>query len=138
MIATHKTMILKSRGPKDGDSPTVREIKDAVRENLQNRYADPEFWDFLRNAQHLISLRHVDSARPLENLWPPQRLRLAEDIVSQQIYHHSRRCGQTHCLDEKKNTKRVNNLKLENNLGWFWMLKAEIAQLALMLIKCNY
>lgn len=32
----------------DGDISAVREIKDAVRKNLQNRCSDPKFWDFLK------------------------------------------------------------------------------------------
>lgn len=40
MILPLKTMIMKSMKPNDGESPTVREMKDAVRENLKNRYSD--------------------------------------------------------------------------------------------------
>lgn len=49
-----KIMILKSTEPNDGDNPTMRETKDAARENQQNGYSDPELNDFLSNAQHLI------------------------------------------------------------------------------------
>lgn len=79
----------------DGDISAVREIKDAVRKNLQNRCSDPKF---LRLSQEMFdqrfrTLSRMVSARPWENLRPPQRLCPAGDITK--ICLLSRQCGQT-------------------------------------------
>nr|XP_023660924.1 zinc finger BED domain-containing protein 1-like [Paramormyrops kingsleyae] len=53
MILPLKTMILKSMEQKDDDTPTAREIKQDISENLQNRYSDPALQDFLHKCTAL-------------------------------------------------------------------------------------
>lgn len=64
MILPLKTTVLKSMEPNEEDSPTVREVKAAIRENLKNRY--PACHDFLHKATALDprfkTLPHMDDA----------------------------------------------------------------------------
>ncbi len=61
-----KTTVLKSMEPNDGDSPAMKESKDSVRVNLQNRYSDPELQHFLNKCTaldpRLRTLPHMDNA----------------------------------------------------------------------------
>ena len=65
MIMPLKTTVLKSVEPNEEDSPTVREVKAAIRENLMGRYST-SCHDFLHKATALDprfkTLPHVDDA----------------------------------------------------------------------------
>ena len=62
MILPLKTTVLKSMEPSEGDSPTVSQVKAAIRDNLEDRYSDCE--DFLHKCPALDprfkALPHVD------------------------------------------------------------------------------
>ncbi|KAF3842706.1 hypothetical protein F7725_001555 [Dissostichus mawsoni] len=64
MILPLKTMILKSMEQNDEDTPTVRELKHAITENLQKRYSDAGLQDFLHKCTALDprfkTLPHLD------------------------------------------------------------------------------
>lgn len=64
-----KTMILKSTVASDEDEPAVRDVKTAIRVNLEPRYAEPGVQDFLHKSTALDprfkSLRHLDAAARL-------------------------------------------------------------------------
>ncbi|XP_057684886.1 E3 SUMO-protein ligase ZBED1 [Corythoichthys intestinalis] len=64
MILPLKTTVLKSMEPNEEDSPTVSEVKAAIRDNLEDRYSDCE--DFLHKCTALDprfkTLPHVDNA----------------------------------------------------------------------------
>ncbi|XP_026791016.2 E3 SUMO-protein ligase ZBED1-like [Pangasianodon hypophthalmus] len=67
MILPLKNMILESMKQNDDDTPTAREIKQAISENLQTRYfADPGLEDFLNKCTalhpHFKTLPHLDPA----------------------------------------------------------------------------
>ncbi|XP_077094330.1 E3 SUMO-protein ligase ZBED1-like [Siphateles boraxobius] len=66
MILPLKTMIMKSMEQNDDDAPIVREMKNAIRENLQIRYIDPDLQDFFNKCTALDprfkSLPHLDPA----------------------------------------------------------------------------
>lgn len=65
MILPLKTTVLKSMEPNEEDSPTVREVKAAIRENLKDRYS-ASCHDFLHKGTALDprfkTLPHVDDA----------------------------------------------------------------------------
>lgn len=48
MILPLKEMILKSMAPADQDSPTVKEAKAAITNDLTKRYTDPNLQDYLQ------------------------------------------------------------------------------------------
>ncbi|XP_061898750.1 zinc finger BED domain-containing protein 4-like [Entelurus aequoreus] len=64
MILPLKTTVLNTMEPSEEDSPTVRQIKAAIRDNLEGRYSDCE--DFLHKCTVLDprfkTLPHVDDA----------------------------------------------------------------------------
>lgn len=64
MILPLKTTVLKSMEPSEEDSPTVSQVKAAIRDNLEDRYSDCE--DFLHKCTALDprfkALPHVDDA----------------------------------------------------------------------------
>jgi len=64
MILPLKTTVLNSMAPNEEDSPTVREIKAVITENLKNRYSACH--DFLHKCTALDprfkALHHVDDA----------------------------------------------------------------------------
>lgn len=66
MILPLQTTFLKSMEPKEEDSPIVREVKSAIRENLMDRYSDPALQNFLHKCTALDprfkALLHVDNA----------------------------------------------------------------------------
>ncbi|XP_073721603.1 E3 SUMO-protein ligase ZBED1-like [Misgurnus anguillicaudatus] len=66
MILPLKTMIMKSMERNDDDAPIVREMKNAIRENLQTRYTDTHLQDFFNKCTALDprfkSLPHLDPA----------------------------------------------------------------------------
>ncbi|KAK1904112.1 Zinc finger BED domain containing protein 1 [Dissostichus eleginoides] len=87
MILPLKTMILKSMEQNDEDTPTVREVKHAIRENLQKRYSDAGLQDFLHKCTALDprfkTLPHLDRACHLrinEDLIVPEVLSRAETV----------------------------------------------------------
>ncbi|XP_014000391.1 uncharacterized protein [Salmo salar] len=69
MVLPMKTMILKSMVACDEDEPAVRDVKTAIRVNLEPRYAGPGVQEFLHKSTALdpclMSLRHMDSAARL-------------------------------------------------------------------------
>lgn len=69
MVLPMKTMILKSMVASDEDEPAVRDVKTAIRVNLEPRYADPGVQDFLHKSTALDhrfkSLLHLDAAARL-------------------------------------------------------------------------
>lgn len=66
MILPLKTMIMNSMERNDDDAPIVREMKNAIRENLQIRYIDLDLQDFFNKCTALDprfkSLPHLDPA----------------------------------------------------------------------------
>lgn len=66
MILPLKTRIQKSMESNEEDSPTVREMKAAIRGNLKDRYSDPALQEFLHKCTALDprfkTLPHVDNA----------------------------------------------------------------------------
>ncbi|KAI4799930.1 hypothetical protein KUCAC02_016468 [Chaenocephalus aceratus] len=66
MILPLKTMILKSMEQNDEDTPTVRELKHAIRENLQKRYSDAGLQDFLHKCTALDPRLRLQ--RPVQRL----------------------------------------------------------------------
>nr|XP_024002894.1 zinc finger BED domain-containing protein 4-like [Salvelinus alpinus] len=69
MVLPMKTMILKSMVASDEDEPAVRDVKTAIRVNLEPRYADPGVQDFLHKSTTLDprfkSLLYMDAAARL-------------------------------------------------------------------------
>lgn len=59
MILPFTKMILESVKQNDDDTPTAREIKQAIRENLQTRYSDPGLENFLYKYTRFLSACHV-------------------------------------------------------------------------------
>lgn len=62
----------------DEDTPTVREIKHAIRENLQKRYTDPELKDFLHKCTVLDP-----RFKTLPHIEPVCHRRIYEELISQ-------------------------------------------------------
>jgi serine/threonine protein kinase HipA of HipAB toxin-antitoxin module len=69
MVLPVKTMILKSMVASDEDEPAVRDVKTAIRVNLEPRYADLGVQDFLHKSTasdaRFKSLLHLDAAARL-------------------------------------------------------------------------
>lgn len=69
MVLPMKMKILKTMVPSDDDSPAVRDVKTAVRNDLEQRYTDPALRDYLHTSTALDprfkSLLHLDAATRL-------------------------------------------------------------------------
>lgn len=66
MILPMKMMILKSMAQSNDDSPAVRDVKGAIRNEPEQRYKDPAIQDYRHNSTTLDppfeSLLHLDAA----------------------------------------------------------------------------
>lgn len=66
MILPLKMSILNSMAQSDDDSPAVRDVKKAIRNDLEQRYIDPALQDYLHKCTALDprfkSMRHLDDA----------------------------------------------------------------------------
>ncbi|KAJ4930342.1 hypothetical protein JOQ06_019346, partial [Pogonophryne albipinna] len=113
MILPLKTMILKSMEQNDEDTPTVRELKHAIRENLQKRYSDAGLQDFLHKCTALDprfkTLPHLDRASHLriyEDLIIPEVLSRAENRSAiEELFSPLFKAGQSNQPDLKQQLK---------------------------------
>ncbi|KAJ8353394.1 hypothetical protein SKAU_G00209610 [Synaphobranchus kaupii] len=109
MILPLKTMILKSMEQNDDDTPIAREIKHAIRENLQNRYSDPGLQDFLHKYTALDP-----RFKTLPHLDPACHQRIYEDLITEVLSRAEQRSAMAELFGQLfKTGQRNQQLKEE-------------------------
>ena len=82
MILPLKEMILKATVPGDEDTPTIRDAKAAIKNDLEKRYTNPDLLKYLQKATALDprfkSLPFIDE---------PSRVQLFRDLTTEILEH---------------------------------------------------